>query len=460
MFNNLIFFGMRKHILEQDEGLASLLYQAYKLISYLAVAAVLPFFLIYSVISGRHRHGLAERFGFFAPPSAGHDNPPRIWLHAASVGEVQVARALIKELRQALPDATLILSTMTEQGQRVARRQLGNEVRCVYAPLDLPIVARLAVKKLRPTAYICLETELWPNLLARLKNDNVPTVLLNGRLSERSFNRYRLAPRFMARLLDCFARIATIRPADAERYIAIGAPRRRVTILGNAKYDLHIDTTPATAARYRDMLQLAVDQPLLVAGSTHGDEETMLTETFRRAKKTLPDLVMVVAPRHIERIDEIEAAYRELGLEMNRFSRCKTEGRTADIVLIDGMGELTGLYGAASYIFCGGSLVDRGGHNLMEAAIWGKPVCYGPSMKDFLDAKELLEAAQAGFMVNTPAELAAAIIGFAENPDQYAAAGQRARQTALAQQGSARKQVQLVLELLTHRNENGQPAIA
>ncbi|MDH4321069.1 MAG: 3-deoxy-D-manno-octulosonic acid transferase [Desulfobulbaceae bacterium] len=446
--------------MEQDEGHASLLYQVYKLISYLAVAAALPIFLIYALISGRHLNGLAERFGFFAPLSINHENSPRIWLHAASVGEVQVARALINELRQALPNATLILSTMTEQGQQVARRQLGDDVRCIYAPLDLPIVARLAVKKLRPTAYICLETELWPNLLARLQHDNVPAVLLNGRLSERSFKRYRLAPRFMASLLDCFSRIATIRPADAERYIAIGAAPQRVAILGNAKYDLHIDATPETAGRYRERLQLTAGQPMLVAGSTHGDEETMLVETFRRAKRSLPDLVMVVAPRHIERIDEIEAAYRVLGLEANRFSHCKTAGRTADIVLVDGMGELTGLYGAASYIFCGGSLVNRGGHNLMEAAIWGKPVCYGPSMKDFLDAKELLEAAQAGFMVNSPAELADTIIGFAENPEQYAAAGQRARQTALAQQGSAGKQVQLILEVLTQRNENGHSAIA
>ena len=460
MFKTLIFWRISNIQSSRARASTSLLYQVYKLISYLVAVVAFPLFFIYSVISGKHQTGLKERLGFFAPVPESREKLPRIWLHAASVGEVQVARALIDELRRALPNATLILSTMTEQGQQVARRQLGNEVRCIFAPLDLPIIVRQAVKKLRPSVYICLETELWPNLLTRLKTENIPALLLNGRLSERSFNRYRLAPHFMARLLDCFTRIATIRQEDAYRYVAIGAERQRVTVLGNAKYDLHIDTTPETAGRYRSMLQLTQDQPLLVAGSTHGNEETLLIETFRRVRKALPGLILVIAPRHLERIEEIETAYLAQGLTLDRLSRCKEKGRTADIVLVDSMGELTGLYGAASYIFCGGSLVNRGGHNLMEAAIWGVPVCYGPFMKDFLDAKELLEKAQTGFMINSPTELAATIIGFAEKPEQYAQAGQRARQTALAQQGSAAKQVQLIMEILTQRKENGSPASA
>jgi len=424
-----------------------LLYQVYKLLSYLAFVVIFPFFFIFTCITGKHRTGLKERFGFFEP-ATDHGNDCRIWLHAASVGEVQVARALITELRRAIPDATLILSTMTEQGQQVARQQLADGVRCIYAPLDLPIIVRQVVKKLRPSAYICLETELWPSLLDRLKNNNVPAVLLNGRLSERSCRRYRVAPRFMSRVLACFNKLATIREEDRYRYIAIGAEPQRITVLGNAKYDLNIDTSSETAARYRKLLQLADNQPLLVAGSTHGNEEVLLAETFRAIKKELPDLIMAVAPRHLERLSEIETAYHNLGIQFNRLSSCRKEGRTADLVLVDSMGELAGLYGAANYVFCGGSLVERGGHNLMEAAIWGVPVCYGPSMKDFLDAKELLESAQAGFMVHSPAELAATIIGFHGKPDQYQKAGQRARQVALSQQGSARKQVQLVKELL------------
>ena len=427
-----------------------MLYQVYKLFSYLVFAVAFPLFFIFSIITGKHRTGLKERFGFFEPTPE-HDKSYRIWLHAASVGEVQVARSLIDELKKEFPNATLILSTMTEQGHKVARRQLGNEVRCIFAPLDLPIIVRQVIKKLRPSVYICLETELWPNLLHRLKSDNVPAILLNGRLSERSCNRYGMAPRFMTRLLGCFAELATIRQEDADRYIAIGAEPQRVKVLGNAKYDLDIDTSAKTADRYRSLLQLAQGQPLLVAGSTHGDEEIQLLETFWAVKETLPDLVMAIAPRHLERLGEIEAAYLDRGIAFNRLSHCKAGDRDADLVLVDSMGELAGLYGAATYVFCGGSLVPRGGHNLMEAAIWGVPVCYGPSMKDFLDAKELLEAAQAGFMTKNPAGLAATIVNFAAKPDQYALAGQRARQTALAQQGSARKQVQLVKELLKQK---------
>lgn len=437
----------------------SLLYQVYKLLSYLVVIVASPFFFIFSLITGKHRAGLKQRFGFYEP-ATDLENSCRIWLHAASVGEVQVARSLIDELQRELPNAALILSTMTEQGQLVARQQLGNEIRCIFAPLDLAIITRQAIKKLRPSAYICLETELWPNLLHQLKSHNIPALLLNGRLSERSCTRYGKAPRFMTELLACFDGIATIRQEDADRYIAIGAAPQQVKALGNAKYDLEIDTSAETSERYRNLLGLKNGQPLLVAGSTHNNEEIMLLETFRAAKKALPDLVMALAPRHLKRLDEIETSYLAQGIMLERLSHCRKHGRTSDIVMIDSMGELTGIYGAATYVFCGGSLVSLGGHNIMEAAIWGIPVCYGPYMKDFLDAKELLESAQAGFMVNSPYELAETIIGFAEKPDQYALAGQRARQAALAQQGAARKQVQMVKELLTRENENGPAATA
>ena len=398
-----------------------------------------------------------ERLGFH-DPVLDCDTSCRIWLHAASVGEVQVARALIDELKKEFPDAPLILSTMTEQGHRVATQQLADKARCIFAPLDLPVIVRKTIKKLRPSVYICLETELWPNLLHRLNTDNVPAILLNGRLSERSCARYEKAPRFMTELLACFTWLATIRQEDADRYIAIGAEPQRVMVLGNAKYDLDIDTSAETAERYRNLLQLTESQPLLVAGSTHGNEETQLLDAFRAAKKVLPELVMAVAPRHLERLAEIEALYLKQGIAFNRFSHCKTGNRTADLVLVDSIGELVGLYGAATYVFCGGSLVNRGGHNIMEAAIWGKPVCYGPNMKDFLDAKELLEKAQAGFVVHSPAELAATIIDFSNKQEEYALTGQRARHAAIAHQGSARKQVQLVKKLFTQMNENGSPA--
>ncbi|MDH5297385.1 MAG: 3-deoxy-D-manno-octulosonic acid transferase, partial [Desulfobulbaceae bacterium] len=298
------------------------------------------------------------------------------------------------------------------------------------------------------SVYVCLETELWPNLLLQLQRCRVPAILLNGRLSERSFRRYRLIRGFMAKVLACFARIAVIREEDAKRYIGLGAAPQRVSVLGNAKYALAIDTSPDTADRYRQWLGLTDDQPLLVAGSTHGGEEAMLLETLRAAKTKIPSLVLALTPRHLERLAEVESLLKTRDLPFDRLSSCKSRGRRSDIVLVDTMGELTGLYGAATFIFCGGSLVPRGGHNLMEAAIWGKPVCYGPNMKDFLDAKELLEAAGAGFLVASPQELADTICTFTNHPDQYREAGRRARETALTQQGSAKRQVQLIKELL------------
>jgi len=426
----------------------SLLFRAYQLTSCLIFTVAFPVFFLYSCCTGKHRTGLGERFGFFKSADNGTSSAQRIWLHAASVGEVQVARALIDELKKEFPDAALILSTMTEQGQRVARQQLGPEVRCIFAPLDLPQVVRRAVDRLKPTVYLCLETELWPNLLHRLEDRRIPAILLNGRLSERSFRRYEKIRGFMARVLNGFAAIAVIRPDDAKRYVALGAAPQRVSIVGNAKYDLTVDTSTSVALRIRRQLGLAPDQPLLVAGSTHGGEEAMLLETLHAVQTRLPDLVLALAPRHLERLPEVTALLSGAGEPFDLLSHCKANGRTASVVVVDTMGELSSLYGAATFVFCGGSLVPRGGHNLMEAAIWGRPVCYGPDMKDFLDARELLETAGAGFTVASPQALADTLLRFIDQPDLYATASAKAQEVALAQQGAARRQVQLVKTLL------------
>ncbi len=427
----------------------SLLFRVYQLLSYLLFIVAFPVFFIYSCLTGRHRTGLDERFGFFEPGVDGDQAAAqRLWLHAASVGEVQVARALIAELQKTFPDATLILSTMTEQGQRVARRQLGGQVRCIFAPLDLPVVVRRAVRRLRPSAYICLETELWPSLLHHLKEERIPAVLLNGRLSERSCRRYARVRDFMAGILESFAALAVITPQDGQRYLALGAPPPRLTVAGNAKYDLAVNTSSEVAAACRQRLGLTAAQPLLVAGSTHGGEEAKLLETFRAMKQRLPELILVLAPRHLERLAEVEAMLAAAGEPFERLSRCQHQGRATAVVVVDTMGELVTLYGAATFVFCGGSLVARGGHNPMEPAVWGRPVCYGPDMRDFRDAAELLEAAGAGFPVATPAELTATLLRFVDRPDLYATAGQRARDTALAQQGAARRQVALVKKVL------------
>jgi len=431
-----------------------LLYGLYQFLGWSIFILLLPFLIVYSLLTGRYREGLGQRLGFLGAVRHGPVPALRIWIHGASVGEVLLAGKLIKELQEILPEADFVLSTMTEQGMEVARKQAKEKVRCIYAPFDLTGIVSRAIRAVRPSLYICLETELWPAFLLRAKRSGVKLVLLNGRLSVRSYQRYQLIKGFMTRILSCFAMIAVIQPSDAKRFMALGAEPEKVRVLGNAKYDQDqksLDT--AGEDRYRTWLDLHPGQPLLVAGSTHTGEEKMLLAVFQDLKRAtgLKDLIFVVAPRHLRRLPEVENILQEKRVSYERWSEIKnTRHRGTDTILVDTMGDLPGLYAIASYVFCGGSLVERGGHNVMEAAMLGKPVFYGPSMKDFSDAAELLESAGGGFPVNGPEDLTQSILYFMEHPDEYDTAGRRAREIAATQQGAARKQALLVREVLEH----------
>jgi len=376
-----------------------------------------------------------------------------IWLHGASVGEVLLAGILMKELAEILPEADFVLSTMTEQGMEVARKQAGEKVRCIYAPLDLVGIVGRAIRKIKPSLYVCLETELWPAFLLEAKRSGLRLVLLNGRLSEISFQRYRLVKGFMEKILSGFSMISVIQPIDAKRYKSLGAEPEKVRVLGNAKYDQDMDgLAPESEEQYRSWLNLRQGQPLFVAGSTHTGEEEMLLGVFQSLKKTsgLQDLIWVVAPRHLQRLAEVEGMLKQKQVPYERLSDVKVSERRTDIILVDSIGDLGGLYSVASYVFCGGSLVERGGHNIMEAAIFGKPVFYGPSMKDFSDAAELLESAGGGFPVSGPEALTESILYYADHPEEYDEASRRALEIAATQQGAARKQALLVKEVLNH----------
>ena len=410
--------------------------------------------LLYSVCTGRYREGLGQRLGFVGAEWKSHEGAMRIWLHGASVGEVLLARLLIKELSAILPEADFVISTMTEQGMEMARKEAGDKVRCIYAPLDLVGIVERAIRRVQPDMYICLETELWPAFLLQAKKSGSKLVILNGRLSERSFHRYQFAKGPMAKILSCFSMISVIQQSDAKRFMSLGAEPEKVRVLGNAKYDQDIESlAPESEEQYRHWLNLQTGQPLLVAGSTHTGEEEMLLSVFQDLKKAtgMQDLVWVVAPRHLQRLPDVEAMLKQKQVLYQRLSDVKNSERRTDTILVDSIGDLAGIYSIASYVFCGGSLVERGGHNIMEAALFGKPVFYGPSMKDFSDAAELLETVWGGFPVSSPEALTESILYFMDHPEEYNNAGRRAREISATQQGSARKQAELVKEVLNHR---------
>jgi len=214
-----------------------LLYGLYQLLGWLTLIIGFPFFLVYSLITGRYRRGLAQRFGFLGLKDNWPPGKKVIWLHGASVGEVLLARNLIKKLALILPDADFVLSTVTEQGMEIAGKAAEEKIHCIYAPLDLKGIVNLSISHIRPLLYICLETELWPSIVFETRRAGVRLMLLNGRMSEQSYRRYKLIKRLMAGIISCFAMIAVIQESDARRYIGLGADPEKVRVLGNAKYD-------------------------------------------------------------------------------------------------------------------------------------------------------------------------------------------------------------------------------
>ena len=424
-----------------------MLYTLYQLFGWLFFIVIFPFACVFVGLSGKHRQGLRQRFGYVEDVQLDEDKPVRIWLHAASVGEIQVAKALISEIKKQLPEASIVVSTGNRHGMAVASQLLPEDVPCFFAPLDLIGIVNRTLKTIRPTIYVCLETELWPNIIRQAQQHGAKLFLLNGRLSENSFAGYRKIKGFMSDLLSCFTKISVIQGGDAKRFRGLGADPSSIRILGNAKYDQSITQTDHNLAEhYRQMLNIHRQQPVLVTGSTHTGEEAMLVEVFRALQQRLPDLVWVIAPRHLRRLTEVETLFAEQGIASMRLRQIQEQGRSSDVVLVDTMGELAGIYSIATYVFCGGSLVDRGGHNVLEAATWGIPVFYGPHMADFSDAKALLEAENAGFCVKNAQELTRLLLYFIEKPEEYAVAGRGALKVASRQQGSAKKQVALIKE--------------
>lgn len=429
-------------------------YGLYKLLSTIIFATGFPFFYLYSFLTGRHREGLYERLGLLNKADFTTTGPCRFWIHAASVGEVQAARALLQELHLLFPEADYFLSTMTRQGQQVARRQLAGQTTCFYAPLDISQAVRASLATVRPTCYICLETELWPTFLTEAHKQGVKLILLNGRISKGSFERYRKIPKLIKPLLNRFAAISAISEQDRQRFLDLGGRADRLSVTGNAKYDIVLPDEEDVFSSYRERLALNRDQPVLILGSTHTGEERLFLEAFDALGKKRADFLLIIAPRHVERVTEIETLLKGRGLGYDLLSRLENGNRRHQVIVVDTMGELADLYSAGTFIFCGGSLVPKGGHNVLEAARWGKPVFYGPHTRDFSDAVELLESAGASFAIDSPDRMLEIVLTLLADPVTYGEICRKARQVARNQQGSAKKQALLIKALCGSGNND------
>ncbi len=426
------------------------LYRVFGTVSLLLLYLFIP--LIALVRPGLGR-SLNQRIGKFTTEVAAKENESAsIWIHAASVGEVQAARVLISELLAGREKYRFVLTTMTEYGQKVAEQQMPENVLCFLAPLDVPFTVRRFLEKVKPDIYIGLETELWPVLLTELERAGVTKILLNGRMSPRSFKRYSKAPGMMNRLLSGFSAISVIRQEDMNRFASFGISADRIQVNGNIKYDFSLEDGELVRDQYRTMLGLG-DEKLFVCGSTRTGEEKILASVFQELQKNHgKHVVWLIAPRHMERLPEIKQLLNELNMPCDLFTELKGKKheRTHSVILVDCMGELARIYSAGDYNFCGGSLVESGGHNVMEAVRWGRPVYFGPSMQDFSDAVEILENSGAGFQVKDGAELAGTILHHMHETAEYHESCEKAAEVTALQQGSARRQSEIVRRFLVH----------
>ena len=389
-----------------------------------------------------------ERLGFLpAKAVKSLSGSPRIWIHGASLGEVRVAAAIIKSLRAKLPGCAIMVSTVTEHGRNLALEVFEKEIPVVYAPLDLPGCALKALSFVRPDVMVFLETELWPAWIFTAGRLGIKLVLLNGRISPRSLKGYLRFRPFFRSVLKNFDAFSMISKTDADRIHAMGAPAGNIRVNGNAKYDhTIISPDPAVEREMRRILNLAPSDRVIVAGSTRGGEEAMLVEAYEEIRSIYPDILFILAPRHIKRASDICALIRSRGLKCQlrtEIGRGKTE-RTAQILVTDTFGELFNIYSVATVVFCGASLVPLGGQNPLEPAVWGKPILYGPHMEDFLDAKEMLESAGGGMEISDLQDLTETFLDLLDHPEKADTLGHNARETAFQMQAAAHRHAEII----------------
>lgn len=428
------------------------MYLLYSLFALALFVAVSPWLLYQAIRHGKYVGSLTQRMGSL-PVSFNMDGEPSIWIHAVSVGETLSVRPLIRDLRQQYPRLRIFLSTTTMTGQQLARRNVQDVDAVFYFPFDFGVVVRRTLDLVRPRLFLMMETEIWPNLLRECRRRGVKTAIVNGRLSSRSYPRYRLVRPLMRRVLADVDRFCVQSEESARRFIDLGADPASVTVTGSLKFDSLDVPMAAAEVRVRDRVvryfRVPASRPVIVAGSTMRGEEMAVLRAFRRLKATAPGALLILAPRHPERFDDVEGLCRGEGFRTVRRTELPVDAEPrADIVLLDTIGELARIYQVATVVFVGGSLVPTGGHNILEPAVFGKPTIFGPHMQNFKEIAEAFVTHEAGVQVRSEGELEAVLSDLMADPVRRARIGAAARALVEANRGAKDKTMRVLLDLL------------
>ncbi len=433
-----------------------ILYGIYNLLGLM----LFPFFMLFLVGACLrkpiYRKNIAQRFGCYPSDFFLKLRDKKvIWIHASSVGEVMMSRLFVQNLRKQYPNAGIVISTMTPTGQAAAREHLSS---CsdlfIYFPFDLSWIVPAVVQKISPALFIFMETEIWPNCLKTLAEQHILTVMANGRISNNSFPRYQKLKPFLACALSEVSLFLMQSENDAQRIIALGAPPTQVQECGNMKYDQAASSAASTNKMpTKATLGLSEDRPLMIAGSTRPGEEETVLEAYKILLLSLPTLALLIAPRHLNRLNAIEKQLKRNGYRVIRKSAIsgpipEDPSKHRPITLLDTLGELNRLYALGDYIFVGGSFADFGGHNPLEPAAHKKPVFFGPHMENFSDiAKELIYSG-GGISISDGKQLGDAMLALAQNPEDYQKCAEAAYGIVLKHQGAVTRHLDRITNLM------------
>src|SRR5205809_1269943 len=437
------------------------MYAVYSLLTLAVFVVVSPYFVYQAIRYKKYIGSLRQRLGFL-PISFNIDGEESIWIHAVSVGEVLTARAIAADLRMRYPRLRLFLSTTTLAGQQVAHRQIAHVDGVFYFPFDWTLTARRTLNLVKPRVFIMMETEIWPNLLRLCRRRGVKTVVINGRISSRSYPRYRLIRPFFKRVLADVDRFCMQSEESARRLIELGGDASRVTVTGSLKFDSLELPSPASHGKPRLLrfFRMSAARPVIVAGSTFRGEEAAVLRAFSRVKTTMPTAVAILAPRQPERFAEAERLARDAGFATVRRSELPIDAEPrADVIVLDSIGELAQLYQLATAVFVGGSLVDHGGHNILEPAIFGKPIVFGPHMQNFKEIADTFLANGAAIQVQSDRELDEVLLTLVTDPVRRAPLGAAARALVEANRGAKTKTLEVIGALLPPRDGHGRAVV-
>ena len=428
------------------------MYSLYSVLVLIVAVIASPWFIYQAVRYKKYVGSFGQRMGYL-PVSFNMDGDESIWIHAVSVGEVLTARPLISELKRRYPNLRLFLSTTTMAGQQLARRSVQDVDAVFYFPFDLGFVVRRTLDLVRPKLFIMMETEIWPNLLRECRDRGIKTAVVNGRISARSFPRYRMIRPMMRRVLDHIDRFLVQSEESARRFIDLGADPARVVVTGSLKFDSLELSSTALQARARDRVlryfRVPASRPVIVSGSTMKGEEAQVLRAFRKVRTSAPNTLLVLAPRNPERFGEVEQLARSEGWKVARRSDLAVDAEPrVDIVILDTIGELATIYQIATIVFVGGSLVATGGHNVLEPAVFGKPIVFGPHMQNFLEIADAFVSNGAGVQLSGDEELEEAFLSLMSDPVRRARLGAAARALVEANRGANDKSITVLSALL------------